>query len=422
MALAEQAAAADAQLLMARVFVATFRLFSGGSPHDVAVAKPLAEAADLAALATERERRHVTALTAAASGEFSVAARLWDQILVDHPGDSFALKASHEAFFLVGLSDEMLDSAERAVSAWPVGTPNLGSALGQRALAREECGRYHQAECDAKLGLDLDRDDVWSAHALAHVYEMLDRQTDAVSFLEGARPHWSEQALAGHMWWHLALRYVVVGKIDAALELYDEVLAQTPDADWFRLTDATSLLWRLDLIGWPTAGRWAPLAAKWRNYGDRHTSPFLDLHAAMAYAGSGNGIGDDFISSFDRSPYIPSSETGDILRALVKPLCRAMFAFRQEDWCQALALFDETRPRLSDIGGSLAQRHTVDRTHGVAALRAGRLDLARNLYETEHAQRPAAPWALLGLAEVAQREGDEANAEIYNRRLRLALA
>lgn len=417
MTLACVAADADRQLVMASIFVATFRLLSGKSPTDPAVATYLERARDGVAKATGREQRHLAALEEAAAGNFGEAGRLWDAILADHPHDSFALKASHEALFFVGEAEQMLASSKRVVANWSPDAAGYASAVGQHALALEELGHYAEAEREAKFALSFHPDDVWSAHALAHVYEMCDRQPDSIAFLQDSGARWSTQILSGHMWWHLALRHVAAGDSGEALLLHDRELASVDDSDWFRLTDSTSLLWRLSLLGVAVGNRWARLAEKWRGYGVLHSSPFLDVHAAMALASARSEGEQGFLSSFEATPFPRSSEVGAATLEVAQPLCRAISAFAHGDYPAAARLFEASLASLTLIGGSLAQRQTIDRTYGASLIGSGQLERASTFLSKELALRSNSIWALDGLITVCDRQGDAAEAEAYRQRL-----
>jgi len=359
--LAAETAERDPHMPMVRIFSATMLLLSGLPPDAPGIQRSMAEAAALLPHATGRERAHWHALQAAAAGNCWQAATQWDAILAQHPTDIFALKTSHEAFFIAGATQDMLASAGRALRAWNPAVPGIGFAIGQHAFALEESGHYAEAEAAARQALACEPDDLWSAHALAHVFEMQDRQADALGFLQEAQQRWTTQSLAGHMWWHVALRHLAAGDVASALAVHDNELAHTEPADWFRLTDATSLLWRLDLLGAPTGDRWHALAAKWQDYGTRHTSAFLDWHAAMALAKTGHPL-----CGFDTSPFPPGSELGGLARRMAPPLCAAMHAFCLHDWQNTLSLLEPLLPELHLIGGSLAQRQTVHLTCAAA--------------------------------------------------------
>ena len=140
---------------------------------------------------------------------------------------------------------------------WSPDQPGYGVALGQYAFALEETGDYAAAESHARLGLEISPEDCWSLHCLAHVYEMQSRQDDALGLLRATQAVWREQnLLSGHIWWHLALRLVEAGRFGEALEIFDETLGEVEADNPFRLTDGTSLLWRLELAGCSVGDRW----------------------------------------------------------------------------------------------------------------------------------------------------------------------
>jgi tetratricopeptide (TPR) repeat protein len=172
----------------------------------------------------------------------------WNAVLARHPSDIVAMKLAHEAYFLVGDSNSMLESMSRSMRDWRPDMTGHGFVLGQYAFALEECRRYAAAEGPAILALDQERDDCWALHALIHVYEMQNRHADCLSLLDALKPHWTNQPLLlAHVWWHLALRYIAAHRYDEALAIYDNELAKVDVLSAFRLTDGTSLLWRLEL-------------------------------------------------------------------------------------------------------------------------------------------------------------------------------
>jgi Tfp pilus assembly protein PilF len=59
------------------------------------------------------------------------------------------------------------------------------------AFGLVETNQYRQAETAAKEGLQMNCSDVWSTHALAHVYEMEGRQEEGVAFLRDTVSNWS---------------------------------------------------------------------------------------------------------------------------------------------------------------------------------------------------------------------------------------
>jgi len=59
------------------------------------------------------------------------------------------------------------------------------------AYGLEESGEYIEAEKQAKMGLQLQRQDCWSTHAIAHCMEMASDFNNGINFLESTENDWS---------------------------------------------------------------------------------------------------------------------------------------------------------------------------------------------------------------------------------------
>src|SRR5206468_1385350 len=144
------------------------------------------------------------------------------------------------------------------------------------AFGLEENADYRQAESRARAALDHNPRDVWSVHALAHVFEMEGSQQDGVDFLTASAPCWSASFFAIHNWWHRGLYHLELGETGEALALYDDPIRAGRSTEWLDVVDAAALLWRLSLFGVDVTERAEQLAA---DIGD------LTLIAAAARAG-----------------------------------------------------------------------------------------------------------------------------------------
>lgn len=58
------------------------------------------------------------------------------------------------------------------------------------AFGLEETNRYDEAEQTALHGLDLNKNDGWATHALAHVYEMTGQFDKGLKFLDQTVEDW----------------------------------------------------------------------------------------------------------------------------------------------------------------------------------------------------------------------------------------
>ena len=159
---------------------------------------------------------------------------------------------------------------------------------GIYAFGLEENADYRQAESRARAALDHNPRDVWSVHALAHVFEMEGSQRDGVDFLTASAPDWSASYFAIHNWWHRGLYHLELGEIGEALALYDDPIRAGRSTEWLDVVDAAALLWRLSLFGADVTERAEQLAA---DIDDLVSSPvyiFNDWHAVMAFGLAGN--------------------------------------------------------------------------------------------------------------------------------------
>jgi hypothetical protein len=88
------------------------------------------------------------------------------------------------------------------------------------------------------------------------------------------------------------------------------------------------------------------------------------------------------------------------------PVCRSLVSFATGDYAGTLEDLLPIRGWLHEFGGSHAQRDVVERTLLEAAIRAGRVDLARALVSERISVRETSTYAWSKRAELASRTGD----------------
>ena len=85
-----------------------------------------------------------------------------------------------------------------------------------------ETGRFDEAGKTALKGLELNREDAWSTHANAHVFEMTSRPDEGIAFLSKTVNDWQPAGLLScHNFWHWAVFHIENGETEAALDLFD---------------------------------------------------------------------------------------------------------------------------------------------------------------------------------------------------------
>ena len=378
-AVASEAGERDESFVMGPVFAAVYRVLAGCPPGSPALTADAGRAQARAARSSDRERAHVTALEMLLAEEFTGAARRWDQIAAGER-DFAAVRFAHDLYLHVGDDVGRLSSSSHAEEAWR-GEPGWGFVAGQHAFALEEVGHYGQAEELGRAALDLDPDDLWARHALAHVYESTDNTPAALRLLAASAERWNAQELlATHIWWHLALRLLASGDAAGALAVFD---ARQPHASTaFQLCDQTSLLWRLELVGCDTGNRWDALADRWDGVVERHTCGFLDVHAALAFARRPDHPGARrWFQGLDQRG-VGTSENDRTFLDVVVPLAHAFRAYAAGDTDRFVGVVDDLGRSARWIGGSIAQRDLINLTRRAAGAGADRSTPASNTAET----------------------------------------
>ena len=217
---------------------------------------------------TERERRYIAALDAAIGGRITESVAQFEIIARAHPHDLFALRLSQFELFWIGEVAWMRDISERAAPAWCETDPGLGAYLAIRAFGLEENGAYPEAERCGKMAIELDPNDPWGTHAVAHVLIMQGRLKDGIDWCSGLSANWdAANHIRHHNWWHLALFHMEARNYDNALAIYDErlrdigspLMQAIPDF-YVDIQNDVALLQRLELRGVDVGNRWDDVA------------------------------------------------------------------------------------------------------------------------------------------------------------------
>lgn len=360
----EPANEADDTFALGSVFAAAYTVLGAARLDSPSVVRSARRARQRAG-SNERECAHVDALEHLVRGDFGTAAAAWDRIAFE-VRDFAAVRFAHDTYLHIGDADGRLRSSERAVELWPFDQPGGTFVAGQYAFALEEAGEFERAESVGRAALEADAGDLWARHALAHVYESTGDHGAAIDLLETSIDRWSHQdALATHVWWHLALRYLAADDVARVLDIHDQELpvATTP----FRLGDLTSLLWRAQLAGHDVGDRWDTLADRWAALDERHTCAFIDLHAAMAFSSRREHTAvSDWLDGVATAGRADDSENAAVLRDVARPLVEAFMSFGAGDHESCRSTLASIEQETRRIGGSVVQRDIIELTHRAA--------------------------------------------------------
>jgi len=289
-AIIDAALHADPDFIMGHIFRAYVHLTMWEKSIVAKVEESLVRLTDLDNRGNDRERGHVRALKHWVAGDWNGLRGVLDRLLAEYPRDLLGLQIGHLADFYHGDRDNLRGRIARALPAWSRDDPGYGYLLGMHAFGLEECGGYALAEETGRGALDIDADDCWAQHAVAHVMEMQARQAEGIAFMEARQAHWAQadNAFAFHNWWHTALYNLDQDRFDRVFEIYDRRVRPEPSTMQLTMLDAAALLWRLHLRGIDVGNRWDELAATYEKAtGEAGFYAFNDMHAMLAYAATG---------------------------------------------------------------------------------------------------------------------------------------
>jgi len=231
------------------------------------------------------------------------------------------------------------------------------------------------------------------------VLEMQGRVGDGIAFLSGGAPYWAQSFFAVHNWWHLALYELDQGDGNAALDLYDGPLRGGVSDQPLDLVDASSLLWRLKLVGFEAGQRrWQALAKLWQPHAEDMVYCFNDAHAMMAFLGAGEERQAEALRARLAARALSQDSNAMMTREVGLPLAEALIAYGQGRNSEAVDLLLSMRRKAHLFGGSHAQRDLIDQTLLAACARGSRhRSLGRALLNERRLAKPVtrltAHWA-----------------------------
>ncbi len=386
--------AADPDFAMAHATKGMFYLLLGRRELIQTAREALADArrAATAKAPTTREMLYVDALVAWMEGAPSRSIACYERVLDMHPADALAAKLSHAVRFVLGDSQGMRSSLERILPAYGHDHAAWGYMQGCYAFALEETGEYERAEAVGCSGLDHRADDAWGLHAVAHVYDMTANARDGIAWLTGREEAWAHcNNFRFHVWWHKALMHLDLGQYDAALALYDAEIRADRTDDYRDISNATSLLSRLELDGVDVGDRWDELAEVSMQRTEDGCLIFADLHYLLALVGGGR---DAAVGAMMKRLYKDASNpTNEMKQRMATPglsTAKGLEAFGEGDFRNAFLHLAGANDTLQDAGGSHAQRDVFERLTIDSGIRAGFLNEAGALLSRRSAKRGGA--------------------------------
>lgn len=338
--------------------------------------------------ATERERLWCAALVAWLNGHPSRAVRQIDAALALNLADTLSMKLGHGIRFMLGDNAGMLRSISASMAAHDRDHPLYGYAMGCQAFALEETGQYRAAERVGLAGLAYAPDDAWGLHAVAHVYEMTHHVKEGIALIDQNHAAWGHcNNFRFHVWWHKALLHLDQGEFDTVFDLYDTKIRAEKTDDYRDISNATSLLMRLELEGQDVGHRWQELADLAERRTEDGTLTFADMHYMLALLGDDRRDGATRLTASVAAHAAKGGEMAQVMAAPGRATAEGLAAFGAGNYTAAFAQLRTGQPDFCAMGGSHAQRDVFERLTIEAGVRAGQLAEAERLLRARQALR-----------------------------------
>ncbi len=348
-----------------------------------------AQASAAANTVSEREQHFIDALAAWVTGQPRRAIVHFEAIIAKAPDDILAVKLDHATRFVLGDSKGMRRMLEAVMPAYGPDHPGRGYLMGCYAFALEETGDFSRAKSVGREGMLISPDDAWGLHAVAHVHDMTADAAGGIAWLTGRESAWAHcNNFRYHVWWHKALMHLDLGQHDVVLDLYDREIRQDKTDDYRDISNATSLLSRLELDGVNVGDRWEELADLSANRTEDGCLIFADLHYMLALVGDNREA--EITTLMGRLHRDAKSSMNDMQKAMASPGLAAaagLEAFGEAEFDKAFVNLARARKTIQDAGGSHAQRDVFERLTIDSGIRAGFLDEAEDILAARSIRR-----------------------------------
>ncbi len=396
---ADRTAAALAQEneLVLALCLKGYLLMHSARPAAVAQAKETLENAERAACqraVSKREALHVSALRAWIEGDLTGAVQRLQAVLSDYPLDILALRLTQFLTSYLGDSLGIRDCVARVLPAWDKHMPGYGFVLGCYAYGLEEAGEYATAERIGREAVDLNRADIWAAHAVAHVMEMEARPREGIRWVHQLQHQWDGcNNFARHISWHECLFHLTLKEFDRVLDLYDRAVRAESTDEYLDIANAAALLWRLEQARVDIGHRWEELSEQSARRIHDHLFVLADLHYMLALAAVPNpSSSESFLNSCAQFADSGTATQAQVMKDVGLPLAKTILAHRRGDYATATDLLFPVRHRICRVGGSHAQRDVFEQLLIDSCLHCHRTDTAQILLSERKNRRPHDVW------------------------------
>lgn len=359
-------------------------------PEAALKSRPFSEQASKIDGMNQREQGLLAMLIAWQAHDYLKVRSIADGLIEQYPQDLSLLKIAQYHAFNAGDAAAMLRLANAGFKA----NKHLAPMHSMLAFALEQCNDIDAAERAAHEALQIDADEPWAHHALAHVHLGRGSIVEGRRLLSASAQSWQglNSFMFTHNWWHVALFDIAQGDVSSALQIYDQrCWGVEPEYSQDQI-GAVSLLARLELAGIPVDDRWQQLRPFLETRSDDVIQPFLSVQYLYGLARCGSNKAYDLIELIRQQPKKPQvAQDQQVWCDVGVPLANALMAHAQQRYAEAAELMDPIRKQIWRIGGSHAQRDVFEQILLDARLRAGQWEAARKTLEHRRQFEPDNP-------------------------------
>jgi len=230
---------------------------------------------------------------------------------------------------------------------------------------------------------------------------------EGACFLEDTADTWTtlNSFMVTHLWWHLALFYLSQGRHQQVLALYDRHcwgVAKDYSQDQI---GAVSLLARMEIAGIDVGSRWQELGEHLAARATDTVLPFLTLQYLYGLARARRGEAGGLLEAVRHRARVAPSFTREVWQEVALPACEGLYEYAYGNYDLAWRHLGAAMPRMTEVGGSHAQRDLFEQILLDAAIKCGQTIMAQQLLELRRAVDPHSVPINTQLAEVYAKLG-----------------
>ena len=390
------AADADDGSVLANVYAGFSWMFLEAAGARRMASKYL-QRAEAAGLPNAREALLIEQLRLWIAGDIPAVQRIGAEIAARWPRDLASVKLDHYFSFNRGDAAAMLRIA-KAVEAENQDNPHLHGML---AFGYEQMHHLEDAEAAARKALSIKAKEPWAQHALAHVMLGTGRVREGIAFLGEAQKTWVDlnSFMYTHNWWHKALFHISLGDEAAVFDAYDNhVWGIEPDYSQDQV-GAVSLLARMEVAGMDVGGRWEDVARHMKGRATDTIQPFLTLQYLYGLARAEYAEADRLMLAVEEKAAKSTAFDRLVWREVALPAARGVLAHARANYAEAVRWLSIANPRMTEIGGSHAQRDLFGQLLLDAHLKVGNWKIAAQMLEMRRTWDPDGVMVNRALAE-----------------------